>query len=194
MHPKVTQAELAAIKLAMDKEKVARVFKRYQALYLYFSGKTCSEIADIVGITPATVGTLYKIYTSEGLAGVPDKSIPGRPPRLTLEQRTSLKQVILHKLPADIGFPTKYQWTASLIGKYINREYSYSYSIRGITGLLKHMGIYYTHQTYELAKPDKKKWQKYVKNLEIAEKTLNDELQLILLGDACATRSCVMPT
>jgi len=33
--------ELIHIKKAMDSEKNARVFKRYQALYLYLSGKTC---------------------------------------------------------------------------------------------------------------------------------------------------------
>ena len=42
---RASQEELNLIKAAMDCEKNVRVFKRYQALYLFLSGKTCEEVA-----------------------------------------------------------------------------------------------------------------------------------------------------
>lgn len=40
---RVTQEELNAIKSAMDAEKKVRVYKRYQALYLFLSGRTAEK-------------------------------------------------------------------------------------------------------------------------------------------------------
>jgi len=172
MKIRATQEELNAIKIAMDKEKSVRVYKRYLALYLFLSGKICNEISDIIGITAITVCNLHKTYKKEGLAGIPDKSIPGRPVRLTQEQRNVLKQVILNNIPSDVGFLTDFNWTAGLIGKFIKREYGYDYSIRGITGLLKRMGLSYTRLTYVLAKADKEKQEQFVQNFETVKKTL----------------------
>ena len=46
---RASQEELMIIKKAMNLEKKARVFKRYQTLYLYLSGKTCEETAYLSG-------------------------------------------------------------------------------------------------------------------------------------------------
>jgi putative transposase len=167
MRTKVSEEELNAIKYAMDNEKIARVFKRYQALYLFLFGKTCRDIAKTIGITKTTVCNLHKIYQNEGLAGIPDKSIPGRPTRLTLEERNALKEVILSNLPSDVGFATDFNWTAGLIAKYIKREYGYDYSIRGITGMLDRMGLSYTRPTYVLANADKEKQGAFIQDFEL---------------------------
>jgi transposase len=172
MRTRVSAEELTTIKNAMDTEKRARVFKRYQALYLFFSGKTCRDIAKIIGITANTVCNLHKIYQNEGLAGIPDKSIPGRPTRLTLEERNALKEVVINNLPSDVGFATDFNWTADLIAKYIKREYGYDYSIRGITGMLDRIGLSYTRPTYVLANADPEKQAKFIQDFEVVKKTL----------------------
>ena len=170
MKTKISVEELSAIKNAMDNEKKARVFKRYQALYLFFSGKSCRNIAKTIGITANTVCNLHKIYQKEGLAGIPDKPIPGRPSRLTIEERNDLKKVILNNLPSDVGFATDFNWTADLIAKYIKRKYGYDYSIRGITGMLDRIGLSYTRPTYILANADPEKQAKFIKDFEVVKK------------------------
>jgi putative transposase len=172
MRTRASQAELEKIEKAMNAEKKARVFKRYQALYLFLSGKTCKEIASIVGITANTVCNLHKIYQKEGLAGIPDKPIFGRPSRLTGEQRIALKEMIIHKVPAEVGFAEERTWTADLIGKYIKREYGYDYSIRGITGMLKRMKLLYTRFTYVRAQTDHSRKRIY-KRFSASKKLLN---------------------
>ena len=87
---RASQEELNKIKAAMDSEKKVRVFKRYQALYLFLSCKTCDEVAEIVGITKNTVSNIHIVYKNEGLGGIPDKPVPGRPSRLNVEQIASL--------------------------------------------------------------------------------------------------------
>ncbi|WP_425058205.1 IS630 family transposase [Sporomusa carbonis] len=188
MRTRASQEELNEIKNAMNTEKRARIFKRYQALYLFLSGKTCKEVASIVGITANTVCNLHKIYQKEGLEGIPDKPISGRPPRFTSEQRVALKQVIINKVPSEVGFAAEFNWTAGLIGKYIKREYGYDYSIRGITGMLERMGLSYTRPTYVLAQADKQKQEQFVKDFEQVKKLLNDEIQQILFVDESMIR------
>lgn len=168
---RASQEELSLIKSAMEAEKSVRVFKRYQALYLFLSGKTCREVAEIVGLTQTTVCTIHKTYQKEGLKGIPDKPIAGRPPRLNEGQRASLKATILSKVPSQVGFPAEFNWTADIIAKYIKREYGYDYSIRGITGMLSRMGLSYTRPTYVLAKADKLKQEQFVQDFEKVKKS-----------------------
>ncbi len=156
----------------MDSEKKVRVFKRYQALYLFLSGKTCDEVAEIVGITRTTVSNIHIVYKNEGLGGIPDKPVSGRPSRLNVAQIASLNDVILYKLPVEVGFPAEFNWTAGLIGKYINGEYGYEYSIKGVTKILKRMGLSYTRPTYVLAKADKQKQEQFIQDFEKVKKTV----------------------
>ncbi|SHL79942.1 putative transposase [Anaerocolumna jejuensis DSM 15929] len=168
---RASQEELNLIKKAMDSEKKVRVFKRYQALYLFLSGKTRKEVAQIVGVSPNTVTNVYTAYKTEGLAGIVDKPILGRPTRLTNEQQAELKLVILSKIPSEVGFPAEFNWTAGLIGKYIKCKYNYDYSIRGITKMLDRMGLSYTRPTYVLAKADKQKQEQFVQDFAKVKKT-----------------------
>jgi putative transposase len=172
---RASQEELNSIKEAMDLEKKVRVFKRYQALYLFLSGKTREEAAEIVGISPTTVSNIHTAYKDEGLKGIPDKPVPGRPARLTLEQQCELKWVILNKVPSEVGFPAEFNRTAGLIDKYIKREYGYNYSVRGITKMLDRMGLSYTRPTYVLAKADKQKQEEFIEAFEKLKKSYRTE-------------------
>lgn len=168
---RVSQEELNKVKAAMNAEKKARVYKRYQSVYLYLSGRTCAEVANIIGLNKTTVSDINQLYKKEGLAGIPDKPRTGRPKRLTEEQEAGIKEMILTKLPSDVGFPAEFNWTAGLVAKYIKREYGYDYSIRGITKMLGRLGLSYTRPTYVLAKADKQKQEQFVQDFEKIKKT-----------------------
>lgn len=171
MRARASQEELNLIKTAMESEKKSRVFKRYQAVYLYLSGKTCQEVADIVGLNKNAVSTIHIKYKRAGLDELIDKPIPGRPSRLNENQKSELKAVIIDKLPSEVGFPAEFNWTAGLISQYVEREYGCKYSIRGITGMLDRMGLSYTRPTYVLAKADKEKQKQFIEEFEKVKKT-----------------------
>ena len=168
---RVSQEELNEVKATMDAEKKARVYKRYQSVYLYLSGRTCAEVAEIVGLDKSTVSDINQIYKKEGLAGIPDKPRTGRPKRLSEEQEYGIREMILLKLPSDVGFPAEFNWTAGLVAMYIKREYGFKYSIRGITKMLDRLGLSYTRPTYVLAKADKQKQEQFVQDFEKVKKT-----------------------
>lgn len=102
------------------------------------------------------VSSLHQTYRDEGLDKIPDKPKSGRPPWLNVEQRSALKEIILGKVPLEVGFPTVFNWTTGLIAKNIAEnhfhlgvlkcEFGFDYSIRGITGMLDRMGLSYTGQ------------------------------------------------
>ncbi len=167
---RTSQGELNLVKAAMDAEKKVRVFRRYQVLYLFLSCKTCEETAQIVGITKTSVCNIHTVYKNEGLKGIPDKPVPGRPPRLNKEQQAALRPVILDQVPSEVGFPAEFNWSANLVSKYIKREYGFDYSICGITGMLDHMELSYTRPAYVLAKADKQKQRQFVQDFEKVKK------------------------
>jgi len=166
-----TQEKINEVELLMKKEKVVRVYKRYYSLYLSLTGKTCREISEIVKINKNTVTEINKKYNEFGINALADKPYGGRKKILSDEQEANLKEMILTKFPIDLGFPAEYNWTAGIIVEYINKEYGYKYSIRGVTGMLKRLNLSYTRPTYVLAKADKEKQDEFKKEFEGIKKT-----------------------
>lgn len=81
---------------------------------------------------------------------------------MTKEQREALKEVIVNHVPADVGYTAKFNWTLQIIANYIEREYGYTYSIRGVSKLMERMGMSYTKPTYTLAAADPEKQRQFV--------------------------------
>ncbi len=152
---KASPEELAAIEEAMNAEKRTRIYKRYRALYLYISGQSFEKATEISGLCRSSIYRLVQVYRKEGLSGIPDGPRKGRPQKLSKQQEFALRDMILTKGPEDVGLATKSNWTATLIGEYIKREYGFDYSIRGITGMLKRLGLSYKHSTYVPIKTSK---------------------------------------
>jgi len=167
---RVSQEEVQAVKKAMDSEKQTRLYKRYRALYLCLCGKTYEEVVEMVGLCKTSVYRINKVYKKEGLAGIPDKPRKGRPPKLTAEQKANIKEMILKKTPFEVGFPAEFNWIAELVAKYVKQEYGLDYTIRGIAGILKRLGLSYARPTYVLAKNNRQKQERFIKDFRKVKK------------------------
>jgi len=86
---------------------------------------------------------------------------PGAPTRLTKEQQEQFKQTIVEKLPHEIGFTAKFNWTLHLMGEYIKREFKVTYSLQSVANLAHRLNLSYTMPTYTLAAADKDKQQAF---------------------------------
>ncbi|WP_391117713.1 helix-turn-helix domain-containing protein [Psychrobacillus sp. L3] len=53
---------------------------------------------------------------------------------------------VAYHVPADFGFPARYNWTRALIAEYIQIEWDKTYTIRGVSGLLHKLGFSHTRQ------------------------------------------------
>lgn len=82
-----------------------RSFERYQALLLWKKGYPEKEIAEIIGCCSLTVSNYVDAYQKSGIAGIHRGISRGKPPKLSIEQRQRLLEIIAYKTPADVGFP-----------------------------------------------------------------------------------------
>jgi len=142
--------------------KDRRMYERLQTIRLRLIGRSVLEISEILNRSDKTIRNYLHAYEKEGLAGLAMRFSPGPNQRLTKEQRELLKQVIVNRVPADVGFTAKFNWTLQIIADYIEREYGYTYSIRGVSKLMERMGMSRTKPTYTLAAADPEKQQQFV--------------------------------
>ncbi|GAA0732896.1 helix-turn-helix domain-containing protein [Clostridium oceanicum] len=153
----------------IDKEKALhlmksttdkRMFERYQSIYLLLSNMKINEVASIVGRSPRTIKNYKKSYSISGLEGLTIGKPTGRPKRLTEKQLKQLRNLILTKLPADVNFPTEFNWTANTVCKWIKNEYGVKYTIPGVANILKRLGLSHT-RIYTLPKINFKKQENF---------------------------------
>lgn len=99
--------------------------RRRRAIWLLKQGKNPLEVARAVKASPSSVYRWYRTYQREGWPGLRSHTPPGRPPKLSPEQKLSLIR-LLEKGPRAAGFPTD-RWRlwelAELIEKYFGVHY-----------------------------------------------------------------------
>lgn len=145
------------LRYAMKQTTDKRLFERYQAVYLHFNGQTNRQIAEIIQRSRVTVGSYIHAYKKGGLVGLRMGISSGKPSYLSEEQRKALGMMITEKIPSDVGFAPYTNWTLALLVAWVEREWSVTYSLRGMSKLLERMDFSYTRPTYTLAKADPEK-------------------------------------
>lgn len=152
----ITEETLRIMK-AMKETNDRRMYERYQVVYLYLKGFKQKDISDIVLRSAKTVSSYIQAYKREGLDGL-ERGLPkGAPRKLTESQERELVHLVAYKTPRDIGYENYYNWTLSIIAEFIQREWGQTYTLRGVSLLLKNLGFSYTRPTYTLNMADKVK-------------------------------------
>ena len=141
-----------------------RMYERLQAIHLWLLRVPVKQIAQMLCRSDRTIRTYIRAYKNSGFEGLEIKYAPGKSCRLTAEQRDELKQVMISQVPADVGFPAKFNWTLQIIAQYIERVYGFQYSLRGASKLMERMNMSYTRPTYTLAAADPEKQQAFVED------------------------------
>lgn len=148
----------------LKQEKNRRMYERYQTIRLYLMGNTYQQISTILSRSERTICNYVRSYKKYGLDGLTMKFSSGKPTRLTKAQQEQLKQAIINHVPHEVGFTAKFNWTLEIIAAYIQREFSYSYSLRGVSKMMHRLGLSYTKPTYTLAAADEEKQKDFVEN------------------------------
>jgi transposase len=154
--------ELQEIENGLKSVKDRRMYERYQTIRLHLMGYSIHQITVILGRTDKTIKSYIRSYQEQGINGLVMKFSTGKPPRLTTEQQEQLKQTIIHSLPHELGFPSKFNWTLEIIASYIEREFGKSYSLRGVSKMMHRLRLSYTKPTYTLAVTDEEKQKEFV--------------------------------
>jgi putative transposase len=162
------------MKELMKKAPTVRLHQRYQTIYLLTKGYTVNAIAEIIGITAASIYTFAGFYREGGVEGLNLDKYKGSSSKLTPNQEEELKDVITNKRPVDVGFPIEMNWTSPLVREYIEKEFAIEYSESGVKALLHRLDFSYTRPTYVLAKAEPAKQEKFLEEFEEIKKNFQE--------------------
>lgn len=112
--------------------------QRMQIMLLADSGKSQTEICQILGCSPATVRHWTHIARA-GMAHQWQDCPIGRPMAVNEEYLQRLQELV-SRSPGDYGYSFR-RWTASWLRKHLAKEFEVEVSDRHINRLLKQMGL-----------------------------------------------------
>ena len=95
MIPVRQDSDAQGLRLLARLEKVGKVVLRLLGIAHILDGRSRQEAAELVGLAARDLTRAVKRYNAEGVAGLRDRKIPGRPCRLTAEQDGELKRMVL---------------------------------------------------------------------------------------------------
>ncbi len=95
MIPVRQDSDAQHLRLLARVEKAGKMVRRLLGIAHILDGRSRQEAAELVGLPPRDLTRAVKRYNAAGVAGLRDRTIPGRPCRLTPEQDAALKQLVL---------------------------------------------------------------------------------------------------
>ena len=178
--PNVSVSEIESLQTKNTGYKIKYIL---QAVRLRKEGRTFRAIAKAVGIPKSTVyGWLQRVAVS-GFDRIHDSKSPGRPCRLSDEQKESLENDLL-KHPTECKF-LRGSWTAKMVVRHIVNEFKILYSISGALWLTQRLNFSIRSPRpvpYNCATPEKQK--EYAENVVKMIKKYDDEHYKFLCLDA----------
>jgi putative transposase len=133
-------------------------------------GYTNKKIAEIIDMSPHTVGIYVNQYNTFGADALVPKNPPGRPRFLTKEQEQQLYITISQKTPEEVGFDGVMNWTAKIACHWVYREFGVQYHVNGMLDMFHRLNLSYTRPTYVLAKADPNKQEQFKEDFEGVKK------------------------
>src|SRR6476469_2026540 len=95
MIPVRQDSDAQGLRLLAGLEKAGKVVRRLLGIAHILDGRSRQEAAELVGLAPRDLTPAVKRYNAEGVAGLRDRKIPGRPSQLTPQQDAELKRRVL---------------------------------------------------------------------------------------------------
>jgi len=119
----------------------AKAVKRLMAAIAYKHGKSPADIEETYGISKKNVYQWLDRFEERDLDdALYDKPKPGRPPKLSDEQREKLHH-ILEKPPEDAGYDGIQAWTPQFVQHWLKTHFEVEYSLRHFRRLMDDAGL-----------------------------------------------------
>lgn len=125
--------------------------RRYRAIAIVRQGFSLNETARRIGCNASSVMRWWDAFQQGGKKALKPKPTPGRPPRLTIQQKSRLIRYLLEG-PLDHGYRTDL-WTTSRIAELIQRKFGVRYHRDHVGRLLHGLG-------WSCQKPEKRAAQR----------------------------------
>lgn len=112
--------------------------RRRRAVSLLSEGRSLSAVARMVGAAVSAVWNWRQAVRRRGLKGLNPKPVPGRPRKLTLQQRRRLPRILVRGARAH-GYRTDL-WTLPRVADIIAREFGVRYHPAHVSRMLVEAG------------------------------------------------------
>jgi transposase len=142
-----------------------------QVIRLRKKGISNLEVAEILGIHPSTASTHWQTFVKEGESAIKmgrRGRRKGEKRRLTAEQETELKRILVDKTPDQLKLAYAL-WTRDAICLFIKQHFGLVIPLRTITDYLKRWGF----------TPQKPAKRAYEQNPAVVQKWLDEEYPVI---------------
>jgi len=113
--------------------------RRLRAIRLSGDGFGPGEIAAQLGVDRRSVHRWLAAYRDHGVEALAPLPVPGRPCKLTAQQRQKLACMLLEGATA-LGYPTDL-WTSTRVADLIRRRLRVSYHAHHVSRLLRSLGF-----------------------------------------------------
>lgn len=165
----ISEASLVIMALhdEIRRSRDARYDHRLHAILLVAQGMSCPEVAHLLGDALRTVQMWVNRFEEKGLAGLMDRTRPGRPPRLTEEQLAEVNNA-LHSTPEEYGL-SGHLWDGKVLSAFILQKYNVELGVRQCQRLFRQLGFRYRKPRPLIAGTDpivKEEFKKNSKNVQ----------------------------
>ena len=103
-------------------------------------GETQASIARSLEVTPQTVCRWVRTYRRKGDAGLAARKAPGPQPKLSKQQRSRLRRIIVEKDPRQLQFPYAL-WTLPIVAELVTRLFGVVLHETTVARMLRRMGL-----------------------------------------------------
>jgi transposase len=134
VHP-LREEEVEALGQQHRQTKEATVRSRCEMILLSQEGLSPAQIAERVRLSGRTVRRMIDRYEAEGIRGLLNKPIPGRPPRVTGAYLEQLERVV-ERSPRDLELPFS-NWTTANLAEYMAQQTGIEIGARQMENYLK---------------------------------------------------------
>jgi transposase len=151
--PPLTEAPRSELDALYRPTNKPRLRTRAQMVLLSAEqGLTATEIAPIVRECDDTVLRWLKRYMAEGVNGLSDAPMPGRPTKVTERYRSELLEAVRRR-PRSLDLPYSL-WTLHRLADYMAEKTGLRLSIEAVRQALKKAEIVLSRPQHKISSPD----------------------------------------
>lgn len=158
INAKIIQGGIKKVSEMVKQEKDSRVKERLQAVLWRIQKVKPSEIAKRLGRDPNTISRWIKSWNKQGYEGLLDKSKPGRPTILDLDEQQKVIEIVENRKEGRI--------TSRIISIKIKENFNKEISQERVRVLLNKSGLSWKKPQKEDYRKNEEKRKKFVNELE----------------------------
>lgn len=154
-----------AIQCEIERSEKSRYDHRLHGVLLVSDGRSCYEVAEILGRSPRTIQHWVNKFEKIGFDGLREGERLGRPSRLNAIQLTQLGKD-LRKDPRKIGY-SQNMWDGKLLSHHLSEVYGIELGVRQCQRLFRKQGFRRRKPRPVIAKADEKAQAEFKKTKKV---------------------------